>query len=328
MNKVACLLGGFLMLSVMQPVHAAKRLGPPIEDLQSTPERIRIVIAQAAKKIEPNQVVFTISERLSGESPDELLIRTDEQSYADVVAGNSYVVAWSDMRRNRRVPGGWEPDPDGPFTVQLMGMGATALFEDTTDTRFLFAPGTMDVSGNKSQQIDAILAQMQRPDFRSRSLVISELYLRPDLIEAMQPAQAEVLKNVLQKQDLDPQHRDFVCRSALLLPKNMTTPWLAEEFRKIIILHGSQYDLRTFVPGLVRTAARGLQQTGGTADIDLLSMLLYSNNPGVSKAALDAMDQIDPAATLVKAEQAIERGWIDSETRSDLQRYLGQAKSN
>ncbi len=326
MNKVACLLGGLLMLAMTQPAHAAKRLGPPIEDLQSDPERIRIVIAQAAKKTEPNRILFTISERLSGEAPDEVLLRTDEQSFADVVASGSYVVAWSYMRRNRRVIGGWETDPDGPFTVQLMGLGATALFEDTVDTRFLFAPGTKEVTGNEGRQIDALLAQMQRPDFRSRGLVISELYLRSDLIEAMQPAQVNVLKNVLQKQELDPQHRDFVYRSALLLPKDMTPPWLAEEFRKTIILHGSQYDLSSFVPGLVRTAARGLQQTGGASDIDLLSILLYSNNPGVSKAALEAMDYLDAGATLGKAEQALGRGWIHSETRSELRRYLRQAK--
>ena len=327
MRKIVFLLCGLLMLAMMQAAYAAKRLGPPIEDLQSEPERIRIVIAEAGKKTESSRIHFLISERLSGDAPNEVELMTDEETFADVVVGSSYVVAWTYLRRNRRVTGGWEKDPDGPFTVQLMGMGATALFEDTADTRLLFAPGAMDVSGNKSQQIDALLAQMQRQDFRSRGLVISELYLRPDLIEAMQPAQAELLKNVLQKQELDPQHRDFVCRSALLLPADMTTPWLAEELRKTIILHGSQYDLASFVPGLVRTAARGLKQTGEASDIDLLSMLLYSNNPGVSEAALESMGHLDAGATLVKAEQAIGRGWIHSETWSDLQRYISQAKS-
>ena len=90
--------------------------------------------------------------------------------------------------------------------------------------------------------------------------------------------------------------------------------------RKIIIEHGTQYDLRSFVPALVRTAARGLQQTGAPSDIGLLSNLLYSNNPGVAIAALETMDHIDPGATVVKAEQAMERGWIHSETRRELLR--------
>jgi len=307
-----------------QSALAAKRLGPPIEDLQSEPDRIRIVIAVASKKPEFPGILFSISDQLSGEAPDEVLLRTDEETYADVVVGRSYVVAWSYLRRNRRLPAGWEKDPDGPFTVQLMGLGVTALFEDTPDTRFMFAPGAMDESGNSSEQIDALLAQLQREDFRSRGLVISELYLRPDLTEQMDKSQGEKLQAVLQTQALDPQHRDFLLRSTLRLPQNLTSPWLGEAFRKIIIEHGTQYDLSSFVPGLVRTAARGLQQTGAPSDIDLLSILLYSNNPGVSKAALAAMNHIDPEATVVKAKQAIERGWIHGETQRELNRYLSQ----
>ena len=76
-----------------------------------------------------------------------MLLRTDEETFAEIVVGDSYVVAWSYLRRNRRVIGGWEEDPNGPFVVNLLGLGSTALFEDTPETRFLFAPGSMDVSG-------------------------------------------------------------------------------------------------------------------------------------------------------------------------------------
>jgi len=324
MRKLISLLYGLLVIAMMQPALAAKRLGPPIEQLQSEPDRIRIVIAVAKEKAESKGIVFSITDRLSGEAPDEVLLRTDEETLSDVAVGRSYVVAWSYLRRNRRVIGGWEKDPDGPFTVQLMGLGTTAVFEDTPDTRFLFTPGAIAQSGNNDQQIDALMAQLQREDFRSRGLVISELYLRPDLTESMGPAQSEVLKTVLQKQVLDPQHRDFIIRSALRLPQDLTSPWLGEELRKIIIQHGTQYDLSSFVPGLVRTAARGLSQAGGPADINLLSMLLYSNNPGVSKAALSTMDHFDPEATMEKAELAIERDWIHGETRRELKRYLNQ----
>ena len=325
MRKIVWPLLGLLVLAMMQSLNAAQRLGPPIEDLQSEPDRNRIVIAVATEKANSPRILFTVSERLSGEAPDEILLRTDEETFADVEVGRSYVVAWSYMRRNRSIVAGWEIDPAGPFTVQLKGLGSSAVFDDTPEIRFLFAPGTFDQSGNNGQQIDALLTQLQREDFRSRGLVISELYLRPDLTEAMKPGQVEELKAVLQKQALDPQHRDYLLRSTLRLPQDLTSPWLAEVFRKIIIEHGTQYDLRSFVPALVRTAARGLQQTGEPSDIDLLSILLYSNNPGVSLAALDAMKQIDPGATVVKAEQAIERGWVDGDTRRALVRDLSQA---
>jgi hypothetical protein len=38
------------------------------------------------------------------------------------------------------------------------------------------------------------------------------------------------------------------------------------------------------------------------------------------------MNHIDHEATIVKAEQAIERNWIHGETRQALKRYLSQIK--
>ena len=320
MRNLVWLICGLMLLTPMQLLNAAARLGPPIEDLQSHPERTRIVIAEAMKKPESSKIWFSISEQLSGDSPDKVLLRTDEETFADVEVGRSYVVAWTDMRKNRRLVAGWEKHPDGPFVVSLMGMGSTALFEDSPEIRFLFAP----VSQGVEQQIDALLAQMYREDFRSRSLVISQLYLRPDLTEKMSPSQVEALKKVLQLQELDPQHRDFIIRSAMRLSQDQTAPWLAEELRRIIIFSGTQYDLASFVPSLVRTAARGMGQAGQQTDIDLLSTLLYANNPGVSKAALDSMDQLDSKAARVKFEQAMSRDWIHKETRNYLVRYFRQ----
>ena len=127
MRKLVRPLIGLLILVMMQSLNAAQRLGPPIEDLQSEPDRTRIVIAVASEKAKSPRILFTISERLSGEAPDEVLLRTDEETFADVEVGRSYVVAWSYMRRNRRVVGGWENDPAGPFTVQLKGLGSSAV---------------------------------------------------------------------------------------------------------------------------------------------------------------------------------------------------------
>jgi len=325
MRKIVWLFNGLLFLVMMQTAMAAKRLGPPIEQLQSEPERIRIVIAQAGEKAEPNQIKFSVSGRLTGEAPDQVLLRTDEQTFADVVSGNSYIVAWTYMRRNRGVIGGWEEDPDGPSTVTVLGLGSTTLFEDTPEMRFLLTPVDEAESSDPGKQLDALLAQMLREDYRSRGLVITELLLREDLTEIMSESQAEVLKAVFQTPTLDPQHRDFLLRTASRLPQDLTAPWLGEEARRTIIQHGTQYDLRSFVPSLVLTAAETLAQSGEPADVPLLDILLYSNNPGVSKAALATMTHLDPEAARSLAEQAMKRGWIHSETRHAIDRYLRQA---
>ena len=319
------MLSGLVALAMSQSTAAAKRLGPPIEDLQCTPDRIRIVVVEARDKPAPGKIRFAVSDRLSGEAPDEVLLRTDDLSFADVTVGESYVVAWSYLRRNRQVIGGWEEDPDGPYIVSVLGLGSTALFEGTPEMRYLFATGNLTDTAAADQQINALLAQMQRADARSRGLVIAELWLRKDLTEQMNPRQIAIIKDVLQTEDLEPQHRDYLLQSAYRLPAEQTAPWLGEELRKIIIQNGTQYDLRSFVPALVITAAEGLRHAGSPSDIALLSILLYSNNPGVSKAALATMDYFDPKAAKAKAEQAMARGWIHSETRHALDRYLRSA---
>jgi hypothetical protein len=326
MHKCLCLVVGFLILAATPPADAAKRLGPPIEELQKNPERNRIVVAEAREKPEPGKILFAVSGRLSGNSTDEVLLRTDEATFSSVETGGSYILAWTDQRKNPRPTGGWEADPEGPRTLQTVGLGTTAVFEDTPELRLLFNPATMADTDSAGKQLDALLAQLQREDPRSRGLVITELYLRKDLTAMMVPAQVAVVQQVLREVGLEPQLRDLLLRTTLQLAPKLTAPWLAEELRHIIIRYGTQYDLTSFVPSLVRTAARGLQQVGEPEDIGLLDILLYSNNPGVAKAALAAMDHFDPGAAGYKAQQALERGWIHGETRLALQRYLAQPR--
>ncbi|MFT5139061.1 MAG: hypothetical protein ACI9H8_000745 [Lysobacterales bacterium] len=322
MHKLLLWLGGLAFLAVTPVTFAAKMLGPPIEGLYDRPDLTRIVVAVANEKVAPSRLRFVVSEQLSGQSPEEVLLRTDESAFANIVAGNSYLVAWTDMRRNRALVEGWEKDPDGPSTVNVPGLGTTAIFEDTPEIRFLFEIAKKDKADTSARQINALFTQMERPDSHSRALMIMQLYLRPDLRDKMDQSQIGQLKNVILQETLETQQLDFLLRTAIALPRDQTTPWLEEEFRRIIIFHGSQYDLASFIPGLVRTAARGLQQTGGLADIELLGNLLYSNNPGVAVSALKAMSQIDDKATVVKAQQAIDRNWIHDETRREVELYL------
>lgn len=323
MVKMRYLLFGFLVAAAVQPAAAAKRLGPPVEELQSVPDRIRIVIAEVREKPEPGKIVFSVKTPLTGDSPDEVTLRLDEDSFDDTTVGQSHIVAWTDKRRNRRVIGGWEKDPDGPYVVRLLGLGSTALFEDNPDTRLLFSPGTITDPNAGASLTDALLAQMQREEQRSRGLVIMEFWLRKDLTAEMTAEQVNLFADAVRDSAVPPQQRELLFQTALQLPPENTSPWLAEELRKTIIWHGTQYDLRSFVPALVRTAARSLGQVGTAEDIELLDTLLYSNNPGVSKAALGAMDQLDRETAIARAQRALERGWIHNETRLALRRYLG-----
>jgi len=310
---------------MMQPALAARPLGPPIEELQSNPDLTRIAVAVAGEKEESPRIRFKISHRFSGESPDQLVLRMDEGTFADVKIGQSYVIAWTDQRKVRLLREGYEKDPDGPSIVKVRGLDSKALFEDSPEIRFLFTPRDMTSADDTTQEIDALLAQMQRDDYRSRDLVVGQLVLKRELSKQMNRSQVEKLKQVLQTPELSAQHRDYLLQSAQRLPEELHSPWLAEEFRRVIILQGTQYDLNSFVPGLVKTSAKGLGQVGEHNDIELLSILLYANNPGVSKAALASMDHFDPRVATANAEQAISRDWVHSQTRRALENYLKQS---
>jgi hypothetical protein len=327
MRKIVWLLHGLLFFAMMQPAFAARPLGPPIEELQSTPDLTRIVVAVASEKHESPRIRFEISERFSGESPDHLVLRMDEDTFADVNVGQSYVIAWTDQRKVRLLREGYEKDPEGPSIVKVRGLDSKALFEDSPQIRFLFTTRDSSSAEDPAREIDALLAQMLRDDYRSRDLVVGELFLKPELSQQMNRTQAEKLKQVLQSPGLNAQHRDNLLQSALRLPDDLRTPWLGEEYRRVIILHGTQYDLNSFVPGLVKNSATGLGRVGDLDDIELLSILLYANNPGVAKSALASMDQFDPPTATAKAEQAVKRDWVHSQTRRALEKYLEQSQA-
>jgi hypothetical protein len=322
MRKILLLPMAVLVIVATLPELSAKTLSPPIEDLLGAPERIRIVIAEAREKPDPDRIRFAVSERLSGEAPDEVVLRTDASTHAEVEVGKSYLVAFSYLRKERMFREGWEEDPEGPAIVKTMGLATSALFDATPGMKFLLSPGVVSDPDGAGRVTDALLEQIPLPDHRARGLAIEELFLRQDLTGGMDAAQAAKLKAALQTAELDPRHHDWLLQAASHVPPDLTTPWLGEEMRRIIIVNGTRYDPHTFIPTLVRTAAEGLKTAGNPADVELLSLLLYASNPGVAKAALATMEHLDEAAARRKAEQALARGWILDETRRVLERFL------
>ena len=324
MRQVIQLFSGLVFLAISQAATAARPLSPPIEELMSSPELTRMVVAVASEKAESPRIRFDVSERLLGESPDELVLRTDEDIWADVKTGQVYVLGWTDQRKVRLLREGYELDPDGPSLVKIRGLQTKALFRDSPEIRFLFSSRDTSAADADSQEIDALLGQLQRDDPRSQDLVAGQLVLKISLAGQMNGTQVGKLREILQQPGLGTQNLNFLFQTALRLPEEKQVPWLAEEFRKNIIQHGTQYDLTSYVPGLVLTSARGLGQVGEPGDADLLGILLYANNPGVAEAALKSMDKLDPEAAVAASERAIERGWISDPTRRTLERFLSQ----
>ena len=152
--------------------------------------------------------------------------------------------------------------------------------------------------------------------------VAAELLLRPELQEIVAPQDVEVLRKRLRTLAPDPLSRDLLLRAASTVAEREGGAWLAEECRHVLASYGTELDLGSPVPALLVTAAKALGKTGSAKDLKLLEGHFYSNNPGVAKAALTAMDGFDPAATAKAVKKALEKGGLHTESRRAMERYL------
>ena len=79
---------------------------------------------------------------------------------------------------------------------------------------------------------------------------------------------------------------------------------------------------------LLRTALQVLKVRGSAPDVEIIRPLLYSNSPGVAKAALAALDALDPGAAVAEGRKAIAGSNLHPETRRVLDVYLRQRQQD
>jgi len=159
-------------------------------------------------------------------------------------------------------------------------------------------------------------------DFRARELAIFELYLRPDLQNAMSADNARRYAAVTS--DADARLKNFLLEGAKNFPEKRRSPWLEREFRGVIAAHGNVLDLNSDIPLLVKNSLLGLRDGGTEQDLDMIARHLYSNAPGVARAALAAMNDIDPRQAFALAQKALETDDIHEVTRRELTRYVNE----
>ena len=107
------------------------------------------------------------------------------------------------------------------------------------------------------------------------------------------------------------------------LPAPLAGSWLAEESRKILRELDPQFDLTSSFPRLAITVIEILATAGGKPDAALVSRFLGANNPGVVKAALATLDQLDPELARARSEAVLKRDDLHAESRRALTEYLG-----
>lgn len=318
-----CSLAGALAW-MAAPDAGAVRLGPPSEALVKEPHLV--VAVEAREVLGDGRVAFDRREVLLGEGiPERIEVRVEEETLTAVEPGGRYVLGYKTLRRVGRSRTLYEDDPEGPSAVRLPVLG-DALFEDTPEIRRIVlsaaAKEGSEAKATAQELLDAVVRQLERPDAFSLRFVAAELLFRPELQELVGAKEARVVRERLRTLESDPFSRDLLLQAASTFSGVEDEGWLAEESRRVLSSYGTELDLSSAVPSLLVTAAKALAKTGTAADVPLLERHLFSNNPGVAKASLSAMDVLDRAVAVAAVKKALGKDGLHAESRRALEAYL------
>jgi len=309
-------------LAWVAPDIGAVRLGPPSEALVKEPHLV--VAVEAREVLDGGRVAFERREVLLGEGvPERIEVRFEEEVPA-VEPGGRYVLGYQTLRRVADSRTLYEDDPEGPSVVRLPVLG-DALLEDSPEIRRIVLSAAGDEKATARELLDAVVRQLPRPQVVSLRFVAAELLFRPELQELAGPKEVQVIRERLPTLASDPFSRDLLLQAASTFALVEGGGWLAEESRSVLSSYGTELDLSSGVPSLLVTAAKALAKTGKAADVPLLERHLFSNNPGVAKASLKAMDALDRTAAVAAVKKALAKDGLHAESRRALEAYLSRS---
>ncbi len=306
---------------------AAKPLPAPTDVMLRGHNQLALVQVQA--KPAADKLRVTALEQLHGETPAELEVRGDAQVFANLKIGQKVILSYSTLRKNPLLRDVREIDPEGAKATTLVLLRSVVL-GDSPDLRILLErPGKEAKEGAHQElarrHLKALLRELNHPTAANRRLAVAEFFTRSDLRELIESRHHRQLAQALDNQDLALDAKDFLLRGVLLLPVAKRGSWLAKASRRIIDTTEPQLDLTTSAPALAQAAAWALRDGGKRRDAQRLDKLLYSNNPGVAKAALEAMDQLDPERALEGVQRALKSDDLQAEARRVLGIYAEQS---
>ncbi|MCP3961405.1 MAG: hypothetical protein GY719_26460 [bacterium] len=299
---------------------AAKRLKAPT--LMMMGKYQQVAVAMAEQSSEEDTVQFKRKKVLYGKMPKRVTARLDAETGQDLVWGRSYIIAYTEVRRNPLDRDSPERDPDGPKVVTLPVIGA-AVIEDTPEIRFLFEAARDGEKEPGRDYLDAILTQLARPDIRTRKFVIAELYMRPRLLDHLQEADLPAIRAVAGSSEIDTEVRSFLLESSTRFPSSLRGA-LADVASEIVEEAKTELDLSSTHPLLVKTSLQVLETAGADADAALVGRHFDSNSPGVAKAALSLLRTLDDEAAARRAREVLSRSDLHQTTRRAMEQFLEQ----
>jgi len=303
---------------------AAHVIRAPIADLLEPTNTVAVLRYQGRDQ---DREQFHTVETLWGNARKEVSLQAIDALDQLLTSGQRYIVVYSLLRHHPRFRDITEPDPGGAHVVEV-NVAGPALFEDHASLRFLFR-ALQKPHPPAGKILSALLDLIGTSHGHTRLLASFEFYMRQELYaEGFTPALAQRYRGLVESGTLSPQEQEFMLHASRFFPNRFRLPWIAETCRKTIRDHPAQYDLGSFVPLLSKTCAKLLGENGAASDVALLSTRLYSNSPGVAKAALSAMTRLDASAALHVVRQARQSDGIHPETRRTLDLWLQSLSKN
>lgn len=305
------------------PGHAARSLGPPIAEFVN--ERNCTAEVVVVRKLPGNKIAVRVNEYLNESDDAELALAVDGDIYKYVEIDESYLVVFSRLRKHAFYRDGWEENPKGPSLVKVRGLDEPAIYQASPALRVLLTPPQARAQPlTPDMETDLLLTVAEtESDSLARSLAIFEMTLRGDLQQAISIDNAERFATLSMGADI--KSRTFLLRAAAQFPPERRNGWLEREWRRAAIEADTTLDLSSFEPLLVKISLEGLRDHGDAEDIELISKHLYGNNPGVAKAALEALHAIDPKQALSRVQALLSKNLdLHMTTRQAFNRYVNE----
>jgi hypothetical protein len=280
----------------------------------------------ARAKEADGKVIFRRVEVLLGEARRRETIRMDEEIWATVVIGETYLIGYTRLRRPPRTHGIYEIDPAGARLLIAPAVGSM-LLADTAPLRVLILPPADDEEPAARARLEVVFAALEgEPDVAAR-FAAAELLFGSALQQVFGEADIAQFSAVITRAASDPQLQDLLLKACVPLAGLAGGEWLAAISRQVLAAHGTKIDFASYVPAVLESAAKALAVVGQGDDASALEPHLRSTHPGVAKAVIASLDALDPAAARRAAAAAVATADLPSENRRVLERYLGGAKA-
>lgn len=310
----------FVVSLAPQPARSASRFGPPTEMMLEGHNKVAVALAREGSVA--GRVRFELLESIHGEIPQSWEARVEMDDLSDIEWGKEYVVAFTEVRKDPLLRGTRELDPEGPRVLELPVLRAVLLRHRREVVTMLQG---VQVGGEKlgREYLEAALALLASDDQRLRRFAVTELYLRQELSASLRKGDAPVIRAVAASESVESEPRALLLEASRRFPAEVSGSWPQEVSREIVASAATELDLGSTEPLLLKTALQILVRGEPAAgDVEIVARQLESNSPGVAKAAIVALEQLDPDEAARRAREILASNRLHPSIRQAFEALL------